>query len=66
MQAGSVLVTRPWNGGPRLTLRVTPLATESPALACAAIAAAQARLRARLRLFRLPFKQHLSPVPTGA
>src|SRR5512144_2111131 len=36
MQAGFLLVTRPWNGGPPATLRVTPLAADSPAPAGAA------------------------------
>jgi len=45
---------------------VTALATDSPALAGAAIAPAQAMAASAAETLPIPFKQHLSPVPTGA
>jgi hypothetical protein len=61
-QAGSSLVTRPWNGGPPATFRLMALATDSPALAGAAIAAAHAQAASAAETPTVPFKEHLSPV----
>jgi hypothetical protein len=57
-QAGFLLITRPWNGGPPATLRVTRLDADWPAIAGLARAAAHSVPvihTTRLRFEAMPF-----------
>ena len=51
-------MTRPRNGGPPATFRVTALAADSPALAGAASPAAKTEIASATETLRIPFKTH--------